>query len=203
MKKIFIVLIALASTIMGKAQNNELSSEELDSWKERCQEIIEAFQYGLEIIGDKSQEKAVKQHYKENILEFFMGKGEPYYLKVDGVNKRQEPVSMQVSSLNRKEPRSVQLKNYLNHIENMKYKHVKISKARTCVISNFYPVDGMYIATVTIFQVFEGYGGEMRTYRDKTQKDIKVYLHKVTDGNLGEFWDLKLGDINVVATEKF
>ena len=36
----------------------------------------------------------------------------------------------------------------------------------------------------------------------KAQKDIKVYVTKVTDGSLGEFWDLKLGDVNVVETVK-
>lgn len=39
-------------------------------------------------------------------------------------------------------------------------------------------------------------------YKDKTQKDIKVYVTKVTDGSLGEFWEIKLGDIKVVETVK-
>ena len=196
------MLLMLWYTMCIQAQTNDLSQEEIQSFKARCEETIEAFQYGLEIIGDKSQDKAVKQHYKKNILSFFMGNGLPY-TDIDG--RIYPAVKMEISTLrysNVINKRTVKLTEYLESLENLKYVEVKIQKAQTCVISNLYKVGDRYQGTVSIFQYFTGRTRDNIIYRDRTQKDIKVYVTKVTDGNLGEFWDLKLGDVNVVETVK-
>lgn len=201
MRKI-LMLLMLWYTMCIQAQTNDLSQEEIQSFKARCEETIEAFQYGLEIIGDKSQDKAVKQHYKKNILSFFMGNGLPY-TDIDG--RTYPAVKMEISTLrysNVINKRTVKLTEYLESLENLKYVEVKIQKAQTCVISNLYKVGDRYQGTVSIFQYFTGRTRDNIIYRDRTQKDIKVYVTKVTDGNLGEFWDLKLGDVNVVETVK-
>ena len=94
------------------------------------------------------------------------------------------------------------LTEYLENLENLKYVEVKIQKAQTCVISNLYKVGDRYEGTVSIFQYFTGRTKDNVIYRDRTQKDIKIYVDKVKDGSLGEFWQLKLGDVNVVETVK-
>lgn len=196
------MLLMLLYAMCIQAQTNDLTQEQIESFKARCEETIEAFQYGLEIIGDKSQDKAVKQHYKKNILSFFMGNGMPY-TDIDG--RTYPAVKMEISTLrysNVINKRSVKLTEYLESLENLKYVEVKIQKAQTCVISNLYKVGDRYQGTVSIFQYFTGRTKDNIIYRDRTQKDIKVYVTKVTDGNLGEFWDLKLGDVNVVETVK-
>lgn len=201
MRKIIMILFLVCS-ISIQAQTNDLTQEQIESFKARCEETIEAFQYGLEIIGDKSQDKAVKRHYKQNILSFFMGNGLPY-TDIDG--KTYPAVKMEISTLrysNVINKRSVKLTDYLESLENLKYVEVKIQKAQTCVISNLYKVGDRYQGTVSIFQYFTGRTRDNIIYRDRTQKDIKVYVTKVTDGSLGEFWDLKLGDVNVVETVK-
>lgn len=201
MRKVIMTLLLVCS-ISIQAQTNDLNQEEIESFKARCEETIEAFQYGLEIIGDKSQDKAVKQHYKQNILSFFMGNGLPY-TDIDG--KTYPAVKMEISTLrysNVINKRSVKLNDYLESLENLKYVEVKIQKAQTCIISNLYKVGDRYQGTVSIFQYFTGRTKDNIIYRDRTQKDIKVYVTKVTDGSLGEFWDLKLGDVNVVETVK-
>lgn len=201
MKKVLMLLLLLYAMCI-QAQTNDLTQEQIESFKARCEETIEAFQYGLEIIGDKSQDKAVKQHYKKNILSFFMGNGMPY-TDIDG--RTYPAVKMEISTLrysNVISKRSVKLTEYLESLENLKYVEVKIQKAQTCVISNLYKVGDRYQGTVSIFQYFTGRTKDNIIYRDRTQKDIKVYVTKVTDGNLGEFWDLKLGDVNVVETVK-
>ena len=98
--------------------------------------------------------------------------------------------------------RTLTLKQYLENLESLRYVKVEIKKAQTCVISNLYKVGDRYEGTVSIFQYFTGERADGHIYRDRTQKDIKVYVSKVNDGVLGEFWDLKLGDINVVETVK-
>lgn len=201
MKKVLMLLMLLYAMCI-QAQTNDLTQEQIESFKARCEETIEAFQYGLEIIGDKSQDKAVKQHYKKNILSFFIGNGMPY-TDIDG--RTYPAVKMEISTLrysNVINKRSVKLTEYLESLENLKYVEVKIQKAQTCVISNLYKVGDRYQGTVSIFQYFTGRTKDNIIYRDRTQKDIKVYVTKVTDGNLGEFWDLKLGDVNVVETVK-
>lgn len=201
--RLVLMLLMLVFTNVIHAQTNDLTQEQIASFKARLEETIEAFQYGLEIIGDKTQEKDVKQHYKENILSFFMGGGHPY-TDIDG--KNYPAVKMEVSTVRYgnviREPRTLTLVKYLENLENLKYVEVKIEKAQTCVISNLYKVGNRYQGTVSIFQYFTGRTREGMIYKDKTQKDIKVYVTKVTDGSLGEFWEIKLGDIKVVETVK-
>lgn len=183
------------------AQTSDISQDEMDSYKARCIEYMNAFQKGLEIIADKSKSNTVKQHQKTVLLTFFMGEGEPY-TDIDG--HRYPAVSMEVSTTRYGkvlEKRTIPLKRYFDNLQELKYKSVKITQAKTCVISNLYKVsDNRYQATVSYFQYFEGDRGDNTYYRDMTQKDVKVYLTRVTDGNLGTFWDLKFGDINVVET---
>ncbi|MCD8292072.1 MAG: hypothetical protein LUC91_11315 [Prevotella sp.] len=201
-RSITMFLLSLFTFVMF-AQTNDLTQEQIESFKARCEETIEAFQYGLEIIGDKSQDKEVKQHYKKNILSFFMGNGLPY---PDAVTHRNYPaVKMEISTVrynNVIDTRSSLLTEYLDNLENLNYVEVKIEKAQTCVISNLYKEGDRYVGTVSIFQYFMGRTKEGMIYQDTTQKDIQVYVTKVTDGNLGEFWDLKFGDIKVVETVK-
>ncbi|CDA53492.1 putative uncharacterized protein [Prevotella sp. CAG:604] len=202
MKNLLITLLLLVCSYSVQAQTNDLTQEQIESFKTRCEETIEAFQYGLEIIGDKSQDKAVKQHYKQNILSFFMGDGRPYQ-DLDG--NMHPAVKMEISTLrysNVINKRTLKLTEYLENLENLKYVEVKIQKAQTCIISNLYKVGDRYEGTVSIFQYFTGRTKDNIIYRDRTQKDIKIYVDKVKDGTLGEFWQLKLGDVNVVETVK-
>ena len=201
MRKIIMTLLLVCS-ISIQAQTNDLTQEEIESFKARCEETVESFQYGLEIIGDKNQDKTVKQHYKQNILTFFMGEGKPY---PDADGNIHPAVKMETSTLRYStviNKHTLNLTEYLDRLENLKYVDVKIEKAQTCVISNLYKVGNRYEGTVSIFQYFTGRTRDNIIYRDRTQKDIKIYLDKVTDGTLGEFWQVKLGDVNVVETVK-
>lgn len=206
-KKVFIIAIIICVATSVFAQGRDMTEEQMASFKDRCVEYIEALQYGLEIIGDKHQPKEVKTHYKKNVLDFFMGRGEPYQIKdSNGHSKMQPSVRMFVSKLGSDTPKPMPMKDYLTHLETLPYAVVKITKAATCKISNFYPVPGSpdkYTATATFFQYFEGKNREGVTiYKDHTQKDVTIFISKVVDGNLGEFWDIKFGDINVAETSE-
>lgn len=202
MRRIVFTLIAFSYVLYGFSQTHNLSPEALENFKARCEEIVETFQHGLEIIGSKEQEKDVKQHYKKNVLKLFMGNGENYK---DADGNIQPAVKMQVSSVRYNSVISktdIRLKEYLNRLESLPYAEVKITKAQSCVISNLYKVGNRYEGTVTIFQYFSGRRGDGSFYKDKTQKNIKVYLLEEDDGVLGKYWALKLGDIDVVETVK-
>lgn len=205
MRRLYFLSILLVSSIISFAQSGKMSVGDIKQFEERCIEYIDAMQYGLEIIGDKRQPKEVKVHYKKNVLDFFMGRGDNYKTIKDGREIWQPAVRMFVSSINRKEPQPVPMKVYLDRLENLSYSEVKITKAAACKISNFYPVPGnpdQYTATATYFQYFEGKSGDKIVYADETQKDVTIFISRVIDGSLGTFWDIKFGDVNVVETRK-
>lgn len=199
MKRFFFMFILLLCAISVQAQNT-LDDQEIANFKKRCEEKIETFQHGLEIIGNKSRTTEVRRHYVRNVLKLFIGEGNAYQLQ-DGEH---EPAQMQVSSKNSQgyERRTrMPIKVYLNRLLDMKqYTSVTITKAKTLVLSNFYKVGNHYEATATIYQYFKGQGRDGYCYRDQSEKQIKVYLFRVNDGVLGSYWDVKFGDIDVVET---
>ena len=203
MKKIFFALCLFMVSNLSFAQTSDISIEEMESYKARCKEYMDAFLKGLGTISDKTKSDYVKKHQVKVLLTFFMGEGKPY---TDVNGKKRPAVEMEVTSVRygqQVSKHSMPLVEYFDRLQRLNYVSVKITQAKTCVISNLYKVsDNQYEATATFFQYFEGQRGDGTFYRDKTQKDIKVYLTKVTDGNLGTFWDLKFGNISVVDTIK-
>ena len=198
------MILLLISTSLGcfSQKKNDLSQEELEAFKVQCQERIDAFQMGLEIIADKRQNAEIKDHYIKTIPEMFMGNGEPW---TDNNGGKHDAVKMQVSSLSNGKitTSNIPLKQYLNRLRNLPYTNVEIKKAKTCLISNLYKVsDNLYMGTCTFFQYFTGQSGEVLVYRDYTQKDVDVYIQRIEDGSLGTYWDMKFGDINVSETKK-
>lgn len=205
MKKIITLLFlffTLAST--AKAQVNDLSESDIQAFKDRVGEVIDMFQNNLSILGGKQYSMKVKTIYKKSALKLFIGEGEPY---TDPDGQKREGVSMQVSSIkNDKEVKNrISLKQYLNNLIKLPYASVKLTKADTYRISNIYKVGDHYEATATIFQRFEGYvgGDNKKVYRDVTQKNIKVYVIPENDYVLGQHWSVRLGDIEVVETQKY
>ncbi len=205
MKKIitlFFLFLTIAST--AKAQVNDLSESDIQAFKDRVGEVIDMFQNNLSILGGKQYSMKVKSVYKKSALKLFIGEGESY---TDPDGQKREGVCMQVSSIkNGKEVKNrIFLKQYLDNLIKLPYASVKLTKADTYRISNIYKVGDHYEATATIFQRFEGYvgGDNKKVYRDVTQKNIKVYVIPENDYVLGQHWSVRLGDIEVVETQKY
>lgn len=205
MKKIitlFFLFLTIAST--AKAQVNDLSESDIQAFKDRVGEVIDMFQNNLSILGGKQYSMKVKSVYKKSALKLFIGEGESY---TDPDGQKREGVCMQVSSIkNGKEVKNrIFLKQYLDNLIKLPYASVKLTKADTYRISNIYKVGDHYEATATIFQRFEGYigGDNKKVYRDVTQKNIKVYVIPENDYLLGQHWSVRLGDIEVVETQKY
>jgi len=207
MKKFLLILLLGGIPLIGNAQQtHDLTQEEIDAFKIQCQERVDAFQMGLEIIADKQQDPEIKSHYIMTIPDMFMGKGEPW---TDANNGRHDAVKMQVSSISGGKVRTTDmpLKKYMYRLRDLPYTSVEIKKAKTCMISNLYKVsDNLYMGTCTFFQYFTGRSnkidGNTIVYRDYSQKDVDVYIQRIEDGSLGVYWDMKFGDINVSETRK-
>lgn len=202
MKNLLLILLLGGTSLMGNAQQtHDLTQDELEAFKVQCQERVDAFQMGLEIIADKQQDSEIKDHYIKTIPDMFMGKGDPW---TDTNGGKHDAVKMQVSSLTKGSTTDIPLKKYLIRLRNLTYTSVEIKKAKTCMISNLYKVsDNMYMGTCTFFQYFTGQSGDVLVYRDYTQKDVDVYIQLIEDGSLGTYWDMKFGDINVSETHKY
>lgn len=197
---LFILLLTGVSVVSMAQQTHDLTQEELDAFKVQCQERVDAFQMGLEIIADKRQDSEIKNHYIKTIPDMFMGKGEPWTDKNGG---KHNAVKMQVSSLVSGGTTDIPLKEYLSRLRNLSYTYVEIKKAKTCMISNLHKVsDNLYMGTCAFFQYFTGQSGETLVYRDYSQKDVDIYIQRVEDGSLGTYWDMKFGDINVSETRR-
>lgn len=203
MKKTLLTLLFTVTSLGSFAQQtNDLSEEEREAFKVQCQERIDAFQMGLEIIADKRQSTEIKNHYIKTIPGMFLGNGEPWTDYNGGLHNA---VKMQVSSLigGKVEIKDIPLKQYLVRLKNLPYTYVEIKKTQTCLISNIYKVsDNLYMGTCTFYQVFTGRSGETLVYSDYSQKDVDIYIQRVEDGSLGTYWDMKFGDINVSETRK-
>lgn len=203
MKKQVLLLFMACFAVISYAQTHDLTQDELEAFKIQCQERIDAFQLGIEIIADKKQDASVRQHYINTLPDMFMGAGEPW---TDAGGQKHPAVKMQVAIIRYDKTIDTYdrpLKTYLNNLKNLTWTSVKITKAKTCRISNFYKTSAnMYEATATFFQYTENANGEGTIYKDFTQKEVKVYITKVEDGQLGTYWDLKFGDINVSEIKK-
>lgn len=203
MKKLLITLLLVSTTWVTFAQQtNDLTEEEIAAFKVQCQERVDALQMGLEIIADKQQSPEIKDHYVKILPEMFLGDGNPW---TDAKGGKHDAVKMQVSSIagGKERINDVPLKVYLSRLRNLSYSEVKITKAKTCMVSNLYKInETTYMGTCTFFQYFTGKSGEEILYQDYSQKDIDVYIQRVEDGFLGSHWDMKFGDVNVSVTRK-
>lgn len=202
-KSLFILLLMAVPILMCGQETHDLSSDEIEAFKVQCQERIDAFQMGLEIIADKQQDREIRNHYINTLPEMFMGNGDVW---TDVNGGKHNAVNMQVSS--KTGIKNIPLKNYLSSLRDLpQYTKVEIKKAKTCLISNLYQVaPNLYMGTCSFFQYFNGMGGNgdntVTLYRDYTQKDVDVYIQRVEDGSLGTYWDMKFGDINVAETRQ-
>jgi len=111
---------------------------------------------------------------------------------------------VEVSSVNRESVINYSIREYLEHLMEMKYDKVEISWANIKYISKLrLGTDGNYYGTISIEQKFIGYLGEKAVYEDTTIKNIEIVLktyEKIIAGKAVKQWDVLLGDIGVQET---
>ena len=105
---------------------------------------------------------------------------------------------IEVSSLATGSVNSYFIKNYLVRLKGLQYSKV-VFKNSSCYLAEGgikKVSENQYSATVSFYQVFIGYNGDLIVYRDKTKKTVKVLIEK---DNLGRY-EVLLGDIKVDQT---
>jgi hypothetical protein len=185
----FTITLLLAFPFLAKAQPQELSETDIANFKIRVKEKVEAFQNHISIVADKEEAMAKKNLAINAALKLFLA-----------------TATMEVSSFSagKENKREMPMKEYFNRLKNLPFRTVKISSQDICYVSNIQPTPegGKYLATVTIYQIFEGCYAEKNCYKDITKKEIDVTIELKVDDFGEKRWVIMLGNVRVTETRK-
>lgn len=116
-----------------------------------------------------------------------------------------DSVIVEISSTNRDNVSRKLIKDYLHHLKLIQYDKIEVKWTHVQYVSDLKPgPDGRLYGTVSFEQEFKGYKDGQLVYSDVTIKHATVILvtyQKVTEGATQRLWDVRLGDIGVVATK--
>ena len=199
MRKILLCVTLLTISLCHNyiiAQNDGLEIEVRETIKQQCIHKVKALTDHFAKIAMKDEADSIKDYHIEACMDLFVGGGND--TKDDEGNVIIPAPRIEVSSLATGKKNSYFIRIYLERLKRLKYTKV-VFKTSDC-----YLADGgvkkigenQYSATVTFYQVFIGYNGDMIVYRDKTKKTVNVIIKR---DNLGRF-DVLLGNIKVDET---
>lgn len=210
---ILIISILMGLCLPAHAQTRSaLSAEEEAQIKERIVGKLEDFQYFLGEMANKKNSQQVRNDAHKSNRQLFIGKCEPYTVTniSTGAPEKRSAVKMETSSVsNGKERRRQQLMKqyFINLMNNRAYSNIKIEQSKTVRVDNIRKVgDGKYEAVAHFYQYFIGYGGDgIIRYGDQTEKAVRIlidYDEVPTPDGVDRIFDIKLGDMKVVLTER-
>ncbi len=111
---------------------------------------------------------------------------------------------VEVSNAKTQKKTSYYIREYLYHIQELKYDRVEVEWAEINYVGDIkLGPDGNWYGTVTYLQVFKGFKDGQILYQDKTMKRMEVILRsyeKVTEGKTELLWDVLLSNIAVEHT---
>jgi hypothetical protein len=180
--------ILLLLPFLAKAQPQELSETDIMNFKMRVKEKVEALQNHISIVADKQEALAKKEMAIHAALKLFL------------VGSLMEVSSM---TAGKESKREMQMKEYFNRLKNLSFRKVNISSQDICYISNIQRTpDHKYVATATIYQIFEGCYSETNCYKDFTKKEIDISIEYKEDDFGEKRWVVMLGNVRVTETKK-
>ena len=167
-----------------------LSVAELTDFKDKALRKTKALSNYISTVADKSKDETQRNKAIDLAVKLFMG----------------ESNTVEVSSLNSKEPKRYKIRAYLNKLKMLPYIKAKIEWYDMFFASNFTKrPDGRYEAVATIYQRFTGITDEDEKYMDITKKNIQIIIEQkeIKTGDIVEqVWEVFLGDIKVEETKK-
>ena len=111
---------------------------------------------------------------------------------------------VEVSNVKSNKKYSYFIREYLYHIQELKYDRVEIDWAEVSYVGDIkLGPDGNWYGSVTFLQVFKGFRDGQLLYEDKTLKRMEVILkgyEKVREGKTEVLWDVLLSNIAVEHT---
>lgn len=182
--------------IADNTTDPNLEIEVRETIKEQCIHKVKAFTDHLAKIATKIEADSIKDWHIEACMDLFVGRG--HDTKDDEGNVIIPAPRIEVSSLATGKKNSYLIKNYLERLKGLEYTKI-VFKTSKCYLADggIKAIDeNRWTATVTYYQVFMGYKGDLIVYKDRTQKSAKIII---TRDSLGRF-DVLLGDITVDST---
>ncbi len=189
MKKALIVgALLICFCLSAMAQNNITPDRKAAIDSLALEKVRDLSQY-ISIIGNKKTPWSEASRVIERATELF----------ADGSE-------ISVSSLYRTEILHFPVKKYFLRLAALNYDRVNITWFKIQYISDLeLQPDGRYVGVITIYQRFEGIMDDGMKYMDVTKKDITIYVEKKStqiEGEVVDFWDVMLGDIQVKETTR-
>lgn len=166
-----------------------LSSSDIDVFKEQTKQKVEELQQYIITIGSKEEpdekrnmaaKEALKLFYQGSVMEISN-------ILPDGtVQKISRPIDK-----------------YLARLKSLPFTRVVIKFYDIAYVSEFTKgADGKYYSTATIIQEFTGFTGDEVAYRDITKKEVEIIVDLVEDKFFQEKrWKIFLGDIKATETK--
>lgn len=194
---LFIMLLSSAPLHAQTIDNEQV--------KRKVQEMVRQMNDYISYMADPQKDEETRHYYKKQALNLYIGKG--YEYEEDGIEK--EGVLMEVSSVNRKKPKSKLTRIYFTGLINMSYQAVEIksTKCYEIQVSNLKKIaDNEYVCTCDFEQEFRGFRDGNIVYGDKVRKRIKCYVTFETgidkDGKERKECRVRLGDTSALETRR-
>ena len=166
-----------------------LSSSDIEVFKEQTKQKVEEFQQYIITLGNKEEPPEKRNMAEKEALKLFY-KGAQMEISVilpDGnIQKIGRP-----------------MEKYLARLKSLPYTKVIIRFYDIAYISDFIKgPDGKYYSTATIIQEFTGFTNDDIIYKDITKKDVEVIVDLIEDKFFNEKrWKIFLGDIKATETK--
>lgn len=198
MKTISKVIFASIMLMVCITVHAQISADEM--LKRRCAEKVKQMCDYIEYMANPKQKVNNRRYYRKAALNLFVGRGESY--EEDG--RIRDGVTMEVTSVNMKTPKSYLMKQYFSNLINrLRYSEVvmQTTDVSAMKISELQPIsEDTYVCTVYFEQSFCGYRDGRPVYKDITRKRVKCYV-KVEQTEDGAEYIVMLGDVTATDTE--
>lgn len=208
-KRIFLIVLVFCANI-SFAQSG-LTTEQQSELKKRVKDKVEEFQGYLKNIVNPQVNMILREENVAAALPLFIGNGEKYMTQdEDGNMISHRAPYMQVSSINRKQKKTIGIAKYLNNLLSNKFgdTEIRMESADVVRVDNIYPIGpnkwecmAYFCQSYVAFKDGKVRYGETPDGRNEvTRKKIKVQI-TATDLPTGEkVFESKFGDVSVTST---
>lgn len=182
-----------SSLFFAQTYEQNLEIEVRESINQQCIHKVKAFTNHLSKIATKVEADSIKDYHIEACMDLFIGHG--HDTKDEEGNVVIPAPRIEVASKSTNKKNTYLIRKYLERLKNLEYTRIVFKTSRCYLAEGGIKKlnDSRYTATVSFYQVFVGYNGELEAYRDKTQKSVKIIITRDSSGR----FDVLLGDITV------
>jgi hypothetical protein len=203
LKKSFLLSLVISLSLLLTAQTKtavtskqakivdeiNLSSADIEVFKDQTKQKVEEFQQYIIILGSKDEPAEKRNIAEKEALKLFYNGAQMEISVIMPDGKTQK--------INRS------MEKYLSRLKSLPYTKVIIRFYDIAYVSEFTKgPDGKYYSTATIIQEFTGFSNDDIIYKDVTKKDVEIIIDLVEDKFFREKrWKLFLGDIKASETK--